>query len=502
MFTFAVLLALGATPAEGLERSAGVIIREEALTVFYKKKSFPVKLAGFSGTISPVDAEKTFQVTARDVSLKKDSGSVSLTVSGEWLLRGKLDLGAGAKEMSLRVRATVEAPLSASLLRVRDAFVVRPAVGEVSLTKLEVVSVDPEPFPGAKGLLPAGLKSVWELEKKGLRKLVRDRLKDVEIPQPKFVLPASGTNDNKVLRQYVQSMIATRAAEYDGPKAGLKFDESFPYVQAAGGVWLDDPARRLKVSVNILELHEGVLYWGGEVEAPLRGTCRITIPDTVTGTTDFFGVGRVRFGGDLQFKDGEPAGCNVYALNAALADFSVGAAPFRIVRRVVERVANRFADDVARDQARKIEKLGGGPNRQRLVEAAYLRALGRRPGADGLRTWAPYLDRHTPREMLAAVLASPEYGLRLKGKDAGGVVREMWRTALGREPVPVEVERWSKWLGERVTVYEDRRVRVGLLRRETRRVPVGVRTRSYRDVAPILANCDEYRARFGEGLPR
>src|SRR5262249_11107786 len=159
----------------------------------------------------------------------------------------------------------------------------RPAVGEASLTKLDIVSIDPEPFAGAKAFLPAGLKTIWKSEQGKLLKLIAEEIKDIELPQPKLVLPSAGEQDNKLLRQYVQSMIATQLAVYDGTKAGFKFDESFPYVQAAGGVWLDAPTRRLKVTINFLTLHEGVLYWDGELEAPLRGTCRLTIPDTVTG---------------------------------------------------------------------------------------------------------------------------------------------------------------------------------------------------------------------------
>jgi hypothetical protein len=499
----AILLLL-ASPVDEVDKAASALLRQELLAALEHKKALDIESPAFTGTITPIDAGKKLAVQARSVKLARDTVSASLSATGEWLLKGKMKIvGDKPTEVSVRVKAEVSLKASTAIVHKGGAFLARPSVADADLVSLEVLALDPEPFFGARAVLPGVVTALWKAQKDEALKALRESLTDIEMPRPTVVMPASGGNANKVLRQYAASLAASHLAQYSGEMAGLALDEKLPAIEASGSVWLHDAPRQLKVTVDTLDLQDGILYLGGQAETPVRGNCRITIPDIVTGVTGFSAMVRVRFGGDLQLKDGKPGGCNLYLLEPTVSGFEAGAAPFRVVRRVVENLINRVGDAAARSYRGEIEKMGGGANRARLVKDAYRGILGRAPEAEALKTWEAYLEKETPRRLFQALASSPEYArTRLEGKKPEDAVRVLWQTALRREATAEEVGTWGKFLAGREPVFEERRVRVGRLRFEMQKVEVGSRPRTHADLASVLAECQEYLARFGEGLPR
>ncbi len=497
------LLLILAAPTDEIDTTASTLLRQELLAALERKKVLDIKSPTFTGTVTPIDAPKKLTVKASKVTLARDTLSADLAVTGEWLFKGKMKLGdTPPSDLSVRVKATVSIKASAAIVSNRGFFA-RPAVADADLVSLEIVSLTPEPFFGARAVLPGVVTALWKAQKTQALKTFREALVDVELPRPTSTIAAAGDNANKVLRQYAASLIASRLSQYGDEKSGLALEEKLPSVEAAGSVWLHDPTRQLKVTVDTIDLQAGVLYVGGEVQSPVRGNCRLTVPDIVTGLTDFSATVRVRFGGDIELKGGKPGGCNVYLLEPTVTGFEAGAAPFRVVRRVVENLINRVGAAAARSYRGEIEKLGGGPSRARLAEAAYQGALGRAPEPEALRAWGTLLETETPRRLFVTLASSPEYHkARLDGRKPEDVVGALWRTVLRRDPAPAEVAAWARYLAGREPVFEERRVRVGVLRFETRRVEAGSRPRTHADLAAALADSDEYRLRFGEGLPR
>jgi hypothetical protein len=497
----AMILLLAGSPADEIDRAAGSLLREELVSALTKKKALDVNLPGFTGTVSPVSPRKTLAVKASAAALAKDTLTLKIAITGEWLLKGKLALGETPAEVSARVKATVNADAAARIVNERGVFRAVPEVKDVELGSLEVVELTPEPFAGAKALLPGLAKGVLKAKKAEVLKTIGNAIAAVELPRPK-VGTVAGAGENRVLRQYAQALAVSRLMEHADEKTGVAFEEKLPNAEVAGKVWLHEPARRARVTLARLELSGGVLYVSGEAEVPVRGECRFNAAEVVEGTTDFSATVRVRFGGEAVCKDGKPGGCNVYFLSASLSDFDAGAAPFRIVRRAVERIAGRLVDAGAASYRVKIEKLLGGPDRPRLVEAAYQRVLGRAPDEASVRAWSAYLDRATPRQMLVGLAKSEELARLLREKDEAGVVRSLYRATLKRRASADEVEASVRYLREKEPVLEERRVRVGRLRFERRMVEVGTRPRTAGDLAAAMAESPEYRERFGEGLPR
>lgn len=492
----AVLLALAA-PVDDFHASLGTLAKEQAAQLL--AKPLPIKAGGFEGTLKVVEPGKRLAVKVKDFALASDTVTAKTAVGVEVVLDGKLMLGEEPAEVKIRLRVKANAAVKATLARQGADFVVRPAVSDVDVTDVEVLSFSPEVVPGGNLVLAGIIKGLIRKEKDRL-------LKDVAVvtlPRP-AVLPASLAGDSPVLRQYLQGLVATRLAQHDSPRTGLAIQEKDGAIDARGRAWFVSPARRLNVFVTRLQIVDGIVYVTGHLDAPVTAAVQFALPADVTGEATVHGRLRVAVEADVQLKDGGPGGCNVYLLAAELSDLSGEEARLPVVRRLIYRAVNVGLEHKADEERAKIEKLAGGPRRERLVAQAYRQALGREPDPVGLRGHAAALARSTPRELLEGLIASPEFeGRSVKGRTPAEVVAAVYRAALGRKPTAAEVKSGTALLASEETVYEERRVlRRAPLRFERERVAVGKQPRTYRSLAAELLKSDEYRQRFGVGLPR
>jgi hypothetical protein len=379
---------------------------------------------------------------------------------------------------------------------------VRPAAGKFELAEIEVVTFEPNLLLGGKGLIANVLRGLVNGRRADLDKLLAEKLQPLTLPRPAVISGAASPGDNAVLRRYAQSVILSRLVEHDSPKTGLALAERDPAFSIRGNAWLDRPAKQAKVEVDRIALREGVLLVGGQVEVPATGQATFDIPGAVRVESGFQATLVAQLEGDLQFKDGQLGGGNVYTLGASIRDFRVGAAPVRLVSRAVERVLNRVLATAAQEYRGEIERFAGGARRERLVEAAYRLALEREADAPGSKGFQALLDEQPPREMLARLMASAEFEARhIKGKKTEQAIAALFRVGLAREASPAEIKNAQTWLAQRETQFEERRVRKGLLRFEIERVAVGTRERTYRDLIAVVLQSAEYGKRFGTGLP-
>ncbi|MBY0230904.1 MAG: hypothetical protein K2W96_16585 [Gemmataceae bacterium] len=491
-----LVLILLAAPADEAQAALSSLARERILAKL--AKPLEIKHPLFSGTLALYDP-KSLEVAVSALSLRGDDATAKASITGEWSLAGKLKLGEKTAETKLRVKCRLDAAGGGRVVFRRGRFLVRPLVADLALASVEATAMEPEPFFGAKLALPALAATLLKANKDAILKDIA-ALPAVELPQPALLGEKGGTNDNAVLRLYAASMLATRLSKFGSEKEGFAFDEKTPFLDVSGKLWLDP--RGLKARIVRLDVRDGVAYVGGVVEAPLRGACRFEAAGLVEGETDIAAGLRVEFDGDAELKGGKPGGCNVYRLRATLAGFEAGAAAFRPVKRALDGLVARLAEAKSAEARAKIEEKLGGPSRARLVESAYRRVVGRAPDAEGVRGWTAFLERKPPRDLLAALASSDEYEKGLKGKDAETMARELRKLVLAREPGADEVASSAAWLRERETVYEERVFRLGPLRRERRKVAVGARSRTSRDLLGVLVGSEEYEARFGAGLPR
>lgn len=92
--------------------------------------------------------------------------------------------------------------------------------------------------------------------------------------------------------------------------------------------------------------------------------------------------------------------------------------------------------------------------RERLVTGVYERYLGRAPDPAGLKGWADAMERGwTVARIEAGFLASEELYARAGGTHAGWVT-ELYRTVLGREAAPSEIDAWARVLARGGTRYD------------------------------------------------
>lgn len=81
-------------------------------------------------------------------------------------------------------------------------------------------------------------------------------------------------------------------------------------------------------------------------------------------------------------------------------------------------------------------------NPQTLVNSWYERYLRRTPDA-GAGAWVRSLRTgHSPEDVLATILSSPEY-FAAAGNTNGGYVRQLYLDLLGHAPMPAEINYWA-----------------------------------------------------------
>src|SRR5690242_12012544 len=79
------------------------------------------------------------------------------------------------------------------------------------------------------------------------------------------------------------------------------------------------------------------------------------------------------------------------------------------------------------------------------VRGWYERYLGREPDEGGWASWADQLARRPSNDVLADLLASPEYYQR-HGNTPEGFVLGLYNEVLGRQPASDEVDNWVRRL--------------------------------------------------------
>jgi len=489
-----------ASPIEDLHASVGQLAREEAVRLL--NKPLELKLADFQGSLTAIEPAKNLSVEVRDFILARDRVTLHLTLRGEFDLAGQLQVGDKPLDIKARLRLKATSHGRASLALEKRDFVVRPVAEKFELAEIEVVTFEPNLLLGGKTLIANVIRGIVNSRRAELDKLLAEKLQPLVLPRPTVLSGPAPAGDNTVLRRYAQSVILSRLAEHDSPRTGLALAERDPAFSVSGTAWLDRPAKLAKVNVDRIALREGVLIVGGQVEVPAIGQATFDIPGTVRVDSDFQVTLLAQLEGDLQFKDATLGGANLYTLGAGLRDLRIGAAPVRLLSRAVERVLNRVLATAAAEYRSQIENAAGGPRRERLVATAYRQALQREPDAAGSKGFQELLETQPPREMLARLLASPEFEEKfIKGKKTEQVIAAVYRAGLARDASPAEIAQQQKWLSQRETLFEERRLRKGLLRFEVERVAVGTRERSYRDLVGGVLQSDEYRQRFGSGLP-
>jgi hypothetical protein len=494
------LLLLTASPVDDLHASVAQLAREEAVRLL--EKPLKLKLADFEGTLTAVDPAKTLTVEVRDFALAKDRVTLLLTLRGEFDLAGKLAVGDKPLDIKARLRVKASTNGQATLGLEKQDFIVRPAAEKFELAEIEVVTFEPNLLLGGKGLIANVIRGMVNGRRADLDKLLAEKLKPLALPRPAVISGPAPAGDNALLRRYAQSVILSRLVEHDSAKTGLALAERDPAFSISGNAWLDRPAALAKVEVDRIALREGVLIVGGQVEVPATGQATFDIPGAVRVESGFQATLVAQLEGDLQFKDGKLGGGNVYTLGAGIRDFRVGAAPVRLVSRAVERVLNRVLATAAGEYRGQIETFAGGARRDRLVAAAYRQALEREPDAPGSKGFLALLEEQPPREILARLIASAEFEDKyIKGKKPEEAIGALYRAGLARDASPAEIKNAQTWLKQRETLFEERRVRKGLLRFEIERVAVGTRERTYRDLIVVVLQSAEYGKRFGTGLP-
>jgi hypothetical protein len=304
---------------------------------------------------------------------------------------------------------------------------------------------------------------------------------------------AAPSGDNPVLRRYAQSVILSELVNHDSPRTGVTLEKEGEGVVVRGTGWLENPRKLTEVRVVRVTLHDGIVHLAGSVRGPIAGTGRFDV-GTVSIESGFRANLAVGIEGDLRFKDGKPAGCNVYQLGGVVTEFQAAALPVRLVTAAAQDLLNRVLTIKAAEVRPKIEAAGGGPARKELVTAAYRRALGREPDADEMKSASEALNHLSPRDLLGRLITSPEFQEKhVKGKSKEEIIQALYEVTVGREAKGAE----TAYLAGKETVYEDRRVRLRIVR-----VAVGERPRTYKDLAAALLAGKEYLARFGTGLPR
>ncbi|MFQ3592184.1 MAG: hypothetical protein SNJ82_03225 [Gemmataceae bacterium] len=494
------LCLIFASPVEDLHASIGQLASQEAVRLL--DKPLDLKLADFRGTLTAVEPAKRLTVEVRDLALAKDRVRLLLTLQGEFDLAGQLDVGEKPFDLKARLRLKATSHGRATLTLEKRDFIIRPAVQKFELTEIEVVSFEPNLLLGGKALIANVIRGLVNGRRAELDKLLAEKLQPLTLPRPAVISGPAPAGDNPVLRRYAQSVILSRLVEHDSPKTGLALSERDPAFSVSGNAWLHRPTTQAKVEVDRLVLRDGVLLAGGQVEVPAVGQATFDIPGTVRVESDFQLTLVAQLEGDLQFQGAALAGGNVYTLAASIRDLRIGAVPVRLLSRAVERVFNRVLAVAATEYRGQIESYAGGAKRERLVAAAYRLALLREPDAAGHKGFQELLETQPPREILARLLASPEFEEKfVKGKKKAEVIAAVYRAGLARDAGVAEIAHWEKWLAQPETLYEERRVRKGLLRFEVERVAVGTRQRTYRDLITVVLQSDEYRQHFGNGLP-
>jgi hypothetical protein len=494
------LILLLAAPVDDLNASLAQLARTEAVPLL--AKPIELKLPDFDGTLTAVDPEKNLSVEVRDFAFTKDRATLKVDVAGEFDLAGKMMVAGNPLDIKARLKARVTAHGLAVLHLERGGFWVKPAAREVELREIEVLKFEPNLLFGGKGLIAGVIRGIFKSKKDDIEKLLTEKLTPLELPRPAVISGPAPAGDNPLLRRYAQSVILSRLAEHATPQTGLQIVERDPAFSIAGAGWLDRPATQAKVEIHRILLREGVFIVSGRVDVPALGSGMFDIPGAVRAESGFQATLSAGLEGDFQFKDGKLAGCNVYRLQATMRDFRLGAAPVRLIARPVERAVNQVLDAAVDQYRGEIEHFAGGPARERLVHAAYRRALDRDPDPAGQASFVEALADISPREVLSRLMHSAEFEKKyISGKPTQSVVETLYRIGLARKPSSAEVKNAVAWLSERETVYEERRVRRGLLRFETERVATGSRARTYRDLLEVVLRSAEYQSRFGAGLP-
>ncbi|NBO91531.1 MAG: hypothetical protein EBV06_04335 [Planctomycetia bacterium] len=487
-----LLLLIFAGPMDDLGGTLAMFARTEALRLC--QKPIAVNVAGFAGTVALHEPTRDLVIDIASIALNDDRFRVQTTITGTFELVGKMKIAETPTEVNARVRVRLGVKGGAVLTFEKGEFIVRPGTEDIELVDVDVIRFEPDLLPGGKVLLAGLVKGLFKTHKSEIAKLVREKIEPISLSRPATLSGPAPPGDNPILRRYAQSVVLSKLSEHDNPRNAIAIEERGDAIVVRGTAWLDNPAKLCRVQITRAELRDGIVHLGGTLQAPIVGTARFDLPGTISAESLFRANMSLAIEGDLRFKEGKPAGCNVYCLGGEVTEFQAGALPVQLVSRPVQTLLNRVLVMKAAEYRVKIEQAGGGPCRDEIITSAYRRALNREPDPAGKKNAVEILSQFSPRDLLRRLIASPEFAESyLKGKSREQATTVVYRIILGREPTATE----RKYLAGKETVYEERRVRLRMVP-----VAVGQRARTIDDLTWALLTSKEYQEPFGTGLPR